>query len=75
MENKEREIEYLIIDDKKYEIVMERTNDKTTYVYLSNIDDESDNFIRKYKDGDESTVYPLDGEKEFELAMSLLETE
>ncbi len=73
MENKEREIEYLIIDNKKYEIVIEKKYENTTYLYLSNIDDEKDNFIRKYTDGNEDTVYPLDDENEFELAMSLLE--
>ena len=41
----EREVEYVLIDNKKYEVVMEKTSGDTTYMYLSNLDDENDNLI------------------------------
>ena len=64
----EREVEYVLIDNKKYEVVMEKTSGDTTYMYLSN-----DNLIRKYTTVDQETIYPLDNDEEFELAMSLIE--
>ena len=69
----EREVEYVVIDNKKYEVVMEKTSGDTTYMYLSNLDDENDNLIRKYTTVDQETIYPLDNDEEFELAMSLIE--
>lgn len=69
----EREVEYVLIDNRKYEVVMEKTSGDTTYMYLSNLDDENDNLIRKYTTVDQETIYPLDNDEEFELAMSLIE--
>ena len=69
----EREVEYVLIDNKKYEVVMEKASGDTTYMYLSNLDDENDNLIRKYTTIDQETIYPLDNDEEFELAMSLIE--
>ena len=69
----EREVEYVLIDNKKYEVVMEKTSGDTTYMYLSNLDDDNDNLIRKYTTVDQETIYPLDNDEEFELAMSLIE--
>ncbi len=69
----EREVEYVLIDNKKYEVVMEKTYNDTTYMYLSNLDDDNDNLIRKYTTADQETIYPLDNDEEFELAMSLIE--
>lgn len=69
----EREVEYVLIDNKKYEVVMEKTSGDTTYMYLSNLDEENDNLIRKYTTVDQETIYPLDNDEEFELAMSLIE--
>lgn len=69
----EREVEYVLIDNKKYEVVMEKKSGDTTYMYLSNLDDENDNLIRKYTTVDQETIYPLDNDEEFELAMSLIE--
>ncbi len=69
----EREAEYVLIDNKKYEVVMEKTSGDTTYMYLSNLDDENDNLIRKYTTVAQETIYPLDNDEEFELAMSLIE--
>lgn len=69
----EREVEYVLIDNKKYEVVMEKTYNDTTYMYLSNLDDDNDNLIRKYTTVDQETIYPLDNDEEFELAMSLIE--
>ena len=69
----EREVEYVLIDNKKYEVVMEKTSGDTTYMYLSNLDDENDNLIRKYTTVAQETIYPLDNDEEFELAMSLIE--
>ena len=69
----EREVEYVLIDNKKYEVVMEKSSGDTTYMYLSNLDDDNDNLIRKYTTVDQETIYPLDNDEEFELAMSLIE--
>ena len=69
----ERKVEYVLIDNKKYEVVMEKTSGDTTYMYLSNLDDDNDNLIRKYTTVDQETIYPLDNDEEFELAMSLIE--
>lgn len=69
----EREVEYVLIDNKKYEVVMEKASGDTTYMYLSNLDDVNDNLIRKYTTVDQETIYPLDNDEEFELAMSLIE--
>lgn len=69
----EREVEYVLIDNKKYEVVMEKKSGDTTYMYLSNLDDDNDNLIRKYTTVDQETIYPLDNDEEFELAMSLIE--
>lgn len=69
----EREVEYVLIDNKKYEVVMEKASGDTTYMYLSNLDDDNDNLIRKYTTVDQETIYPLDNDEEFELAMSLIE--
>ena len=69
----EREVEYVLIDNKKDEVVMEKASGDTTYMYLSNLDDENDNLIRKYTTVDQETIYPLDNDEEFELAMSLIE--
>ena len=69
----EREVEYVLIDNKKYEVVMEKASGDTTYMYLSNLDDENDNLIRKYTTVDQETIYPLDNDEEFELAMSLID--
>ena len=68
-----REVEYVLIDNKKYEVVMEKASGDTTYMYLSNLDDDNDNLIRKYTTVDQETIYPLDNDEEFELAMSLIE--
>ena len=38
----EREVEYVLIDNKKYEVVMEKASGDTTYMYLSNLDDDND---------------------------------
>ena len=69
----ERKVEYVLIDNKKYEVVMEKASGDTTYMYLSNLDDDNDNLIRKYTTVDQETIYPLDNDEEFELAMSLIE--
>ena len=69
----EREVEYVLIDNKKYEVVMEKASGDTAYMYLSNLDDDNDNLIRKYTTVDQETIYPLDNDEEFELAMSLIE--
>ena len=52
---------------------MEKASGDTTYMYLSNLDDDNDNLIRKYTTVDQETIYPLDNDEEFELAMSLIE--
>ena len=66
----EREVEYVLIDNKKYEVVMEKTSGDTTYMYLSNLDDDNDNLIRKYTTVDQETIYPLDNDEEFDYIVN-----
>lgn len=65
-----KDIEIVEIDNKKYGIMKEIIYKDTTYLYLSNIDDNQDVMIRKLKDND--TIIPLDNGKEFDIASTLL---
>ena len=69
----ERAVEYVLIDNIKYEIVMEKTLNDKTYLYLTNINDDKDMLIRKYTHDSKEILKPLDNDKEFEEAMKLID--
>ena len=69
----ERPVEYVLIDNIKYEIVMEKTLNDKTYLYLTNINDDKDMLIRKYTHDSKEILKPLDNDKEFEEAMELID--
>ena len=69
----ERPVEYVLIDNIKYEIVMEKTLNNKTYLYLTNINDDKDMLIRKYTHDSKEILKPLDNDKEFEEAMKLID--
>ena len=69
----ERPVEYVLIDNIKYEIVMEKTLNDKTYLYLTNINDDKDILIRKYTHDSKEILKPLDNDKEFEEAMKLID--
>lgn len=69
----ERPVEYVLIDNIKYEIVMEKTLNDKTYLYLTNVNDDKDMLIRKYTPDNKEILKPLDNDKEFEEAMKLID--
>ena len=64
-----KEVEVIEINDTNYVVLKEVKHDNTSYLYLTNINDEEDIMIRKTKDDD---VIPLESEEEFEIACNLL---
>ena len=69
----ERPVEYVLIDNIKYEIVMEKTLNDKAYLYLTNVNDDKDMLIRKYTHDNKEILKTLDNDKEFEEAMKLIE--
>lgn len=66
---KEMEVEAIEINGTDYMIIKEIKHKNTSYLFLSNINDEEDTMIRK-TDGD--MLVPLASEEEFEIACNLL---
>lgn len=64
-----RDVEVVDINDNTYIILKEVKHKETSFLYLSNINDEEDTLIRK-SDGD--NLVPLASEEEFEIACNLL---
>ena len=64
-----KEIEVIEINNTNYIILKEVKHKDTSYLYLSNIDDEEDTMIRKLED---DNIVPLASEEEFEIACNLL---
>lgn len=62
------EVTCITIDDKDYIILDEIEDKNTTYVYLSNKDDDEDFFIR-IKENEE--LLPLNSNEEFDKALKL----
>lgn len=65
------EIEYVIIDDKRFGIINEVKNEETTYVFLANLEDPAEQLIRKYTDSHQEDLLPLETDSEFKFALSL----
>lgn len=66
---KDLEVEVIDINDTSYIVLKEVKYKDTSYLYLSNINDEEDTMIRK-TDGE--MIVPLASEEEFEIACNLL---
>ena len=64
-----KEFEVVEINEMSYIILKEVTYKETSYLYLSNVNDEEDTLIRK-AEGD--MIIPLTSEEEFEIACNLL---
>ena len=58
-------IDYVIIDDKKYGILKETTYNEATYVFLANLNDPTDQLIKKYYESNKEELLPLDSDEEF----------
>lgn len=68
----DKELEVITIDEKDYLVIKEVTYKDDVYLYLSNKEDDEDNLIRKVDKNNKKIVIPLENDKEFELACSLL---
>lgn len=64
-----KDVEIVEINNNNYVILKEVKHNDTSYLYLSNLEDEEDTMIRKIK-GD--SIIPLASEEEFEIACNLL---
>ncbi len=64
------EIEYVTIDDIKYGIIREVSVGRTTFVYLSNLDNPDDCMVRKCTKDEPNSLYPL-SDTELERALEL----
>lgn len=65
------EIEYVIIDNNRFGIINEVKYENTTYVYLANLEDPTDQLIRKYTTENQDDLFPLDSDAEFDFALTL----
>lgn len=64
-----KDVEIVEINNNNYVILKEVKHKDTSYLFLSNLEDEEDTMIRKVK-GD--SIIPLASEEEFEIACNLL---
>lgn len=62
------ELEILTIEDKDYAVIERINNNNNTYVYVTNVDDETDFFVRKEQN---DTLLALDNEEELNKALEL----
>ena len=65
------EIEYIIIDDKRFGIIKEKKFKDITYVYLANLEDPTDQLIRKYTETNNEDLVALETDSEFDFALQL----
>ena len=64
-------IDYVIIEDKKYGILKETTYNEATYVFLANLNDPTDQLIKKYYESNKEELLPLDSDEEFNYILTL----
>lgn len=64
-------IEYVIIDDKRFGVISEIPHQDTVYVFLANLEDPSEQLIRKYKIENNDDLLPLETDQEFDFALKL----
>jgi len=67
-----KNLEILSIDGSDYYILKEILHNKVYYLYLMNVEDGNDMFIRKANEQNQDIVLPLDSDEEFDLACALL---
>ncbi len=65
------EIEYVIIDDKKFGITKEISHDNYVYVYLASLNNPEEQLIKKYLKSNPDELLPLENEEEFNFALKL----
>lgn len=65
------EIEYVILDDKRFGVINEIAHENTTYVFLANLEDATEQLIRKYTKENPDDLLPLETDAEFAFALSL----
>lgn len=66
------ELEIIEIDNQEYYILTELKGKTENYLYLSNVNDEDDVFLRKTDKNNPDTVIPLESDEELEEATELL---
>lgn len=66
------ELEVIELDGNKYYVLTELTGKDNTYLYLSNVEDEEDVFLRKTDKNDPDLVIPLESDEELVEATNLL---
>ena len=67
------QVEVLDIDNKKYMVLNEISDNDETYLYLSNINDPKDFLIRKLDKNNKEYLINLDDKEEFKKAMGYFE--
>lgn len=67
-----KDLEIVNIEDIDYAILKEVTYKNNIYLYLSNIDNPTDVFIRKSLVDNKLEVIPLENDDEFNLACALI---
>lgn len=65
------EIEYVILDDKRFGVINEIAYENITYVFLANLEDSTEQLIRKYTKENPDDLLPLETDAEFAFALSL----
>ena len=66
-----QQVEIIDIENKKYMVLNELSDDNETYVYLSNIKNPKDFLIQKEDKNDKDCLINLDNEDEFIRAFNL----
>ncbi len=69
-------MEYVVIDNKKYDIIKEITIDATTYVYLQQQTNDDGFLIQKIKkENNQDMLVNLDSLEEFQMALKEFQKE
>jgi len=66
------ELEIIEIDNQEYYVLKELQGKTNNYLYLSNVNDENDVFLRKTDINDQDIVVPLESDEELQEATNLL---
>lgn len=67
------ELEIIEIDDKEYYVLTELQGKEENYLYLSNVNDDEDVFLRKSDKTNPDIVIPLESDEELTEATTLLQ--
>ena len=66
------ELEIIEIDNQEYYVLTELQGQTEKYLYLSNVNDEDDAFLRKADKNNSDIVIPLESDEELIEATTLL---